>query len=174
MDTLQGKVVVVTGAAKRMGRSIALDLAGRGARVAIHYKDSAEEARATAAACGGRTFCADLAKVSEIRQLFLEIARTYSRLDCLVNNAAVFRAVDPLEATEEDSVVARFLEKRGEGIHHIAIEVDNLQDHLDRLKEKNVKLIDRNPRLGAQGRLIAFIHPESTGGVLIELSQPVE
>ena len=102
MDTLQGKVVVVTGAAKRMGRSIALDLAGRGARVAIHYKDSAEEARATAAACGGRTFCADLAKVSEIRQLFLEIERAYSRLDCLVNNAAVFRAVDPLEATEED------------------------------------------------------------------------
>lgn len=83
-------------------------------------------------------------------------------------------SIELIEATEEDSVVARFLEKRGEGIHHIAIEVDNLQDHLDRLKEKNVKLIDRNPRLGAQGRLIAFIHPESTGGVLIELSQPVE
>ena len=83
-------------------------------------------------------------------------------------------SIELIEATEEDSVVARFLEKRREGIHHIAIEVDNLQDHLDRLKEKNVKLIDRNPRLGAQGRLIAFIHPESTGGVLIELSQPVE
>ncbi len=83
-------------------------------------------------------------------------------------------SIELIEATEEDSVVARFLEKRGGGIHHIAIEVDNLQDHLDRLKEKNVKLIDRNPRLGAQGRLIAFIHPESTGGVLIELSQPVE
>jgi len=83
-------------------------------------------------------------------------------------------SIELIEATEEDSVVARFLEKRGEGIHHIAIEVDNLQDHLGRLKEKNVKLIDKSPRLGAQGRLIAFIHPDSTGGVLVELSQPIE
>jgi len=83
-------------------------------------------------------------------------------------------SIELIEATEEDSVVARFLEKRGEGIHHIAIEVENLQDHLDRLKEKNVKLIDKSPRLGAQGRLIAFIHPDSTGGVLVELSQPIE
>ncbi len=83
-------------------------------------------------------------------------------------------SIELIESTEENSVVARFLEKRGEGIHHIAIEVDNLQDHLDRLKEKNVKLIDKSPRPGAQGRLIAFIHPDSTGGVLIELSQPVE
>ena len=83
-------------------------------------------------------------------------------------------SIELIEATEEDSVVARFIEKRGEGIHHIAIEVDNLQDHLDRLKEKSVKLIDKSPRRGAQGRLIAFIHPESTGGVLVELSQPVE
>ena len=83
-------------------------------------------------------------------------------------------SIELIEATEEDSVVARFIEKRGEGIHHIAIEVDNLQDHLDRLKEKSVKLIDKSQRRGAQGRLIAFIHPESTGGVLVELSQPVE
>ena len=83
-------------------------------------------------------------------------------------------SIELIEATEEDSAVTRFLEKRGEGIHHIAIEVDNLQDHLDRLKEKNVKLIDKSPRLGAQGRLIAFIHPDSTGGVLVELSQPIE
>ncbi len=80
-------------------------------------------------------------------------------------------SIELIESTEDDSVVARFLEKRGEGIHHIAIEVDNLQDHLDRLKEKSVKLIDASPRRGAQGRLIAFIHPESTGGVLLELSQ---
>ena len=83
-------------------------------------------------------------------------------------------SIELIEATEEDSAVTRFLEKRGEGIHHIAIEVDNLQDYLDRLKEKNVKLIDKSPRLGAQGRLIAFIHPDSTGGVLVELSQPIE
>ena len=83
-------------------------------------------------------------------------------------------SIELIESTEENSVVARFLEKRGEGIHHIAIEVDDLQDHLDRLKEKNVKLIDKSPRRGAQGRLIAFIHPDSTGGVLIELSQPLE
>jgi 3-oxoacyl-[acyl-carrier protein] reductase/pteridine reductase len=102
MNSLHGKVTVVTGAAKRTGRSIAIELARRGARVAIHYHDSHDEAVATATECGGRTFRADLCHVDEIRALFGEIERSYGRLDALVNNAAVFRAVDPLEATEED------------------------------------------------------------------------
>ena len=80
-------------------------------------------------------------------------------------------AVELLEGTEPDSVIARFVEKRGEGIHHLAFEVDDLQADLKRLKERNVDLIDEVPRVGAGGHLIAFIHPRSTGGVLVELTQ---
>ncbi len=102
MHTLEGKVVAVTGAAKRIGRCIALHLASRGANVAVHYNTSETDALATAAACGGRAFRADLANVAEIRRLFGEIETAFGRLDCLVNNAAVFRAVDPLDASERD------------------------------------------------------------------------
>lgn len=80
-------------------------------------------------------------------------------------------AVELIEATGDDSPVSQFIEKRGEGIHHITFEVDNVQQHLDQLKEKNIRLIDQKPRQGADGRLIAFIHPDSTGGVLVEISQ---
>ena len=84
-------------------------------------------------------------------------------------------AVELLEGTEPDSVISRFVEKRGEGIHHIAFEVDDLREDLRRLRERNVDLIDEVPRTGAEGRLIAFIHPRSTGGVLVELTQaPVQ
>ncbi len=102
MHTLEGKVVAVTGAAKRIGRCIALHLASRGAKVAVHYNTSKTEALATAAACGGRAFRADLANVAQIRRLFGEIETAFGRLDCLVNNAAVFRAIDPLDASERD------------------------------------------------------------------------
>ncbi len=102
MNALDGKVVAVTGAARRTGRAVALELAQRGARVAIHYLNSAADATETARECGGRAFRADLARVGQIRRLFDEIGETYGRLDGLVNNAAVFRSVDPLKATEED------------------------------------------------------------------------
>ena len=83
-------------------------------------------------------------------------------------------AIELLEATEESSPISRFLKEHGEGIHHISFEVDDLQKQLDRLKEKGVKLIDEKPRKGTEGRLIAFIHPHSTGGVLVELSEALE
>lgn len=81
-------------------------------------------------------------------------------------------AVELIEPTDPDSPIQRFLEDRGEGIHHITFEVDDLEAQLVELKEKNIKLIDEEPRIGAEGSLVAFIHPDSTGGVLIELSQP--
>ena len=79
--------------------------------------------------------------------------------------------IELLEPTSEDSPVAKFLEKRGEGIHHIAFQVDNISEALDKLKKEGIKLIDEKPRKGAHGTLIAFIHPKSTNGVLIELCQ---
>lgn len=77
--------------------------------------------------------------------------------------------IELLEPLNSMSPVAKFLEKRGEGMHHIAIEVDNMEEKIILLKKNGVRLIDENPRRGSGGLLVAFIHPESTGGVLIEL-----
>jgi 3-oxoacyl-[acyl-carrier protein] reductase/pteridine reductase len=100
---LRGKVILVTGAAKRIGRGIALRLAREGARVAIHYGNSEAEARATAAECGGAPVLrANLESVAEIERMFGDIERTMGRLDGLVNNAARFTRFDPLQITEAD------------------------------------------------------------------------
>ncbi len=76
-----------------------------------------------------------------------------------------------LEATTADSPVAKFIERRGQGVHHVAFKVQNLAEKLEMLKEQGVALIDEKPRLGADGALIAFIHPKATGGVLVELCE---
>lgn len=98
---LTGKVALVTGAAKRIGREIALRLAAEGATVAVHYNHSEGEARQTATECGGQIFQADLASVREIRKLFEDVEKSYGRLDVLVNNAGVYLPTPVLEATEE-------------------------------------------------------------------------
>jgi lactoylglutathione lyase/methylmalonyl-CoA/ethylmalonyl-CoA epimerase len=74
-----------------------------------------------------------------------------------------------LESTSEEGPVAKFIEKRGEGIHHIAILVDNIENSIGAMKEKQVKLIDETPRKGAGGSKMAFVHPKSTHGILLEL-----
>ncbi|MDQ3041040.1 MAG: methylmalonyl-CoA epimerase [Acidobacteriota bacterium] len=79
--------------------------------------------------------------------------------------------IELLEATSEDSPIAKFIEKRGGGIHHIAVEVENIEESLAKLKAEGARLIDEQPRVGAEGCLIAFVHPSSTGGVLLELIQ---
>src|SRR6056297_1052776 len=79
--------------------------------------------------------------------------------------------IELLEGTDEDSPVSKFIEKKGEGIHHLAIRVDNLDEALEELKEKGVRLIDEKPRKGAGGCKIAFVHPKTTGGILLELSE---
>ena len=79
--------------------------------------------------------------------------------------------VELLEATSADSPIARFLEKRGPGIHHIAVRVDDIRVALAHLKQNGARLIDEEPRKGARGCLVAFVHPSSTGGVLLELVQ---
>ena len=101
--SLAGQVVLVTGGAKRIGRGIALRLAGEGARVAIHYGVSETEARRTAEECGGAAvFQADLESVAEIVRMFGEVEERFGRLDGLVNNAARFSRFDPLEITERE------------------------------------------------------------------------
>lgn len=73
--------------------------------------------------------------------------------------------------TDQNSPIAGFLEKRGEGIHHLAFETDDIQSDLNKLAQKSVKLINETPQLGAHDMLIAFLHPKSTNGVLIEICQ---
>jgi methylmalonyl-CoA/ethylmalonyl-CoA epimerase len=79
--------------------------------------------------------------------------------------------VELLEPLSTESAVGRFLSKRGPGIHHIAIEVRDIKASLAELKQKGARLIDETPRVGARGCLVAFIHPSSTNGVLLELVQ---
>ena len=76
-----------------------------------------------------------------------------------------------LKATSKDSPIARFIDKKNSGIHHIALLVDHLQPALDYLKDQGVHLIDEKPRIGAEGLSIAFIHPKSSGGILVELCE---
>lgn len=78
-----------------------------------------------------------------------------------------------LEATDESSTIARFIEKRGEGIHHVNFEVDNLNEMIERLREREIPLVGEAPRIGAGGHKVAFVHPRATGGVLVELCERV-
>jgi len=79
--------------------------------------------------------------------------------------------IELLEPTNADSPVAKFIEAKGEGIHHLAIRVENLEEALAELKAKGIRLIDEKPRCGAGGAKIAFLHPKATGGILLELSE---
>jgi methylmalonyl-CoA epimerase len=79
--------------------------------------------------------------------------------------------IELLEPTSEDSPITRFLEKRGGGIHHIAVEVEDIHAALAKLKREGARLIDETPRIGAEGCLVAFVHPAAAGGVLLELVQ---
>lgn len=78
-----------------------------------------------------------------------------------------------LEPTVSDSPIAKFLEKRGGGIHHVCVEVDDIDASLARYKAQGIQLIDQSPRIGAHGKRVAFVHPKATGGVLLELSQKI-
>jgi methylmalonyl-CoA epimerase len=79
--------------------------------------------------------------------------------------------IELLESTSEDGPIAKFIEKKGEGVQHIAFRVDNIEKALEEMKAKGMRLIDETPRYGAGGARIAFLHPKSTNGVLIELSE---
>lgn len=80
--------------------------------------------------------------------------------------------IELLEATSPNSAIAKFLEKKGEGIHHIAFEVTDIIAEMQRLKNEGFTLLNETPKLGADNKLVCFVHPKGTGGVLIELCAP--
>ena len=92
-------------------------------------------------------------------------------------NTAFFRQGDTkielLESMEADGVIARFIEKKGEGIHHIAFEVADIEAEMERLRGEGFTLLNEKPKMGADNKLICFVHPKSTSGILIELCQEI-
>ncbi|MEP7376920.1 MAG: methylmalonyl-CoA epimerase [Chitinophagaceae bacterium] len=81
--------------------------------------------------------------------------------------------IELLESTEPDGIIARFIEKKGEGIHHIAFEVDDIEAEMERLKNEGFVLLNEKPKAGADNKLVCFLHPKHTNGVLIELCMSV-
>jgi methylmalonyl-CoA/ethylmalonyl-CoA epimerase len=79
--------------------------------------------------------------------------------------------IELLQALNDESPIARFIEKRGEGIHHIAFAVDDIRKEMQRLEQKGFRLLNKEPKRGADNKLVAFVHPKSSNGVLIELCQ---
>jgi methylmalonyl-CoA/ethylmalonyl-CoA epimerase len=118
----------------------------------------------------------DLNSISEIfgDLLGLDLRRREKVVDQQVITDIYHAGKDKLEflkATSPNSPIAKFLEKRPEGMHHIALVVNNIQSALDYLNDQGVQLIDQSPRIGAEGYKIAFIHPKSFSGVLVELCE---
>jgi methylmalonyl-CoA/ethylmalonyl-CoA epimerase len=117
----------------------------------------------------------DAAKIYEV--LGLKIEHTEHVPTQKVNTAFLSVGdsnLELLEPTSADSPIAKFIEKRGEGIHHICLRVDNIEEHLEKLKASGYRLVNEAPVPGAHGCRVAFLHPSAGNGVLIELSEKIE
>jgi methylmalonyl-CoA/ethylmalonyl-CoA epimerase len=120
----------------------------------------------------------DLARSNELfARLFGEAHYKIERVASEHVNTSFFQTgsskVELLEATDPDSPIARFIEKRGEGIHHIAFEVEDIQAEMKRLEEQGFQLLNEQPKKGADNKLVCFLHPKSANGVLVELCQSI-
>ncbi|SEE19420.1 methylmalonyl-CoA epimerase [Tenacibaculum sp. MAR_2010_89] len=82
--------------------------------------------------------------------------------------------IELLEATKEDSPIAKFIEKKGEGVHHIAFAVDDIEQEINRLEKEGFTVLNKVPKKGADNKLVTFLHPKTTNGVLIELCQEIK
>lgn len=116
--------------------------------------------------------------VAEVEKLYSEVlGLPITGREVTPDNKVAFiplgdTAVELLQSVKPDGAIARHIEKKGEGIHHMALEVDNIEKALEELKAKGVVLIDEKPRRGAHDSKIAFLHPKGTYGVLLELMEP--
>jgi methylmalonyl-CoA/ethylmalonyl-CoA epimerase len=108
---------------------------------------------------GLKCYAVEEVKDQKVRTAFFKVGQT---------------KIELLESTEPDGPISKFIEKRGEGVHHLAFAVNNIESALSETKEKGIQLIDSQPRKGAEGLDIAFLHPKSTFGVLIELCEKKE
>lgn len=123
--------------------------------------------------------CRSLSDIKDFYQTIFELQPVFEEVVASQKvRVAGFRVgesnIEYLEPTEADSPIGKFLERRGEGLHHLAVSVRNIEQVLETMKAKGLKLIDEKPRIGAEGKKIAFIHPKSSNGVLLELSESVD
>jgi methylmalonyl-CoA/ethylmalonyl-CoA epimerase len=126
--------------------------------VGVAVKDAAAALKLFEGLLGLKVHGSETVPEQKVRTVFLPVGET---------------EVELLEATAPESPIARFLEKRGEGVQHIAFRVEKIEEILAELETRGVTLIDRKPRIGAGGKKIAFLHPRDTFGVLVELAEPI-
>lgn len=124
--------------------------------IGIAVKDLNESIRYYEDILGLKCYSIEEVKDQKVKTAFFKIGQT---------------KIELLESTEPDGPIGKFIEKKGEGIHHLAFHVNDLQSALKEAEEKEIKLIDTQPRKGAEGLNIAFLHPKSTNGVLTELCE---
>ena len=114
---------------------------------------------------------------SLFKKLFGEAAYKEEKVDSEHVTTSFFKVgpnkIELLEADHEDSAIAKYLDKKGEGIHHIAFEVDDIHAEMERLRNEGFQLIHQEPKKGADNKLICFLHPKATNGVLVELCQEI-
>ena len=118
----------------------------------------------------------DLSQANDLfKKLFGEAAYKSETVDSEKVTTSFFKVgpnkIELLEAEAPESAISKFIEKKGEGIHHIAFEVDDIHQEMDRLKKEGFTLINEQPKDGADNKLVCFLHPKSTNGVLVELCQ---
>ncbi len=120
-------------------------------------------------------------KIEDSNQLFTKLFNKKAYKQEVVSSEGVTTSffqigetkIELLEATNEDSPIAKFINKRGEGIHHIAYEVENIELEMQRLQNEGFTLINKKPKKGADNKMVCFLHPKDTNGVLIELCQEI-
>ena len=124
--------------------------------IGIAVKNLDETMKFYADALGLKTIATEVVEDQKVRIAFIPVGDS---------------EVELIESTSPDGPVAKFIEQRGEGLQHIAFRVENIEEALQELKNKGIRLIDEKPRKGAGGAMIAFVHPKATNGVLVEITQ---
>ncbi|MFK7932638.1 MAG: methylmalonyl-CoA epimerase [Saprospiraceae bacterium] len=121
----------------------------------------------------------DLAAANDLYQTLLGVA--HYKIEEVASehvNTSFFKVgstkIELLQATADTSAIAKFIEKRGEGIHHIAFEVEDIEAEMERLREQGFRLLNEKPKRGADNKLVCFVHPKSANGVLVELCQAIK
>jgi methylmalonyl-CoA/ethylmalonyl-CoA epimerase len=120
--------------------------------------------------------------INQSNELFAKLfGASHYKIETVVSegvNTSFFKVgdnkIELLEGTNPDSPITKFIEKRGEGIHHIAFDVDDIESEIARLEKEGFIVLNKTPKKGADNKLVAFLHPKSTNGVLIELCQDIK